>query len=120
MIISHFIDAPMVSRANSSSHVLILNQMMRFLCYYTGIPSPTIQWQHNGTDIGLARPGDGRNFTIQDVYMYDSTQQGTYTCRVTNSLGVAEASYSVRLGNISAILISLCIYVEMEYIYLAI
>ena len=53
--------------------------------------------------------------------MYDSTQQGTYTCRVTNSLGVAEASYSVRLGNISAIiLISLCIYVEMEYIYMAI
>ena len=90
----------MVFPANSSSHVLILMQMARLLCYYTGVPAPSIQWYHNGTTIGSARPGDGRNFTINDVYLFDSTQQGTYTCGATNSLGSAETSYSVLLGKL--------------------
>ena len=92
------IDAPTVTPDNSSTHVLILRQMIRLLCYYTGVPAPSLQWYHNGINIGSSRPGDGRNFTIYDVYMYDGTQRGTYTCRVTNSFGYAEASYSVRLG----------------------
>ena len=72
------LDAPTVTPANSSSQVLILMQMARLLCYYTGVPALSLQWYHNGINIGPTRPDNGRNFTINDVYMSDSTRQGTF------------------------------------------
>ena len=111
------LDAPTVTPANSSTHVLILRQSIRLLCYYTGVPAPSLQWYLNGTNIGRSRPGDGRNFTMNDVYMYDGAQQGTYTCRVTNSLGYDEASYSVRLGICLSAILN---FLEVEHSYMSV
>jgi hypothetical protein len=98
------IDAPEIMASNSSSHNIILGEIMYLQCSYTGVPAPIVQWFHN--DVLLM---DGVNGTIINVNHnttsivkdeVDRTSGGTYTCRASNSVGTDQKSYSIILVSI--------------------
>ena len=42
----HFLDAPEIIASNSSSHEIMIGEMLCLQCSYNGVPTPIIQWFH--------------------------------------------------------------------------
>ena len=96
------IDAPEIIASNSSTHDIILGEMLYLQCSYDGVPAPIVQWLHNnvllmdgvnGTTINL-----NHNMTSILKDEVEHTSGGTYTCRASNSVGTDQKSYSITIS----------------------
>ena len=93
-------DAPEIAASNSSSHDIILGEMLYLQCSYKGIPAPIMHWFHNNLQLmdgvnGIITNMDHITSILKDEV--ERTSGGTYTCRATNSVGIDQVSYSVRI-----------------------
>ena len=95
------IDGPEIVASNSSSHDIMLGEMLRLQCSYNGVPVPIVQWFHN--NLLLMDRSDGiiinmdHNITSILKDEAELTSGGMYTCRATSSIGFDQESYSVRI-----------------------
>ena len=97
------IDSPEITPTNISTHTVILGQEFRLHCGYAGVPAPTVQWFLNSTELTSDSEFggsivDGGNFTSVEIDSLSLGNEGTYTCRATNSLGSDVANYTVKLS----------------------
>ena len=98
----HFLDAPKIIASNSSSHEIMIGEMLYLQCSYSGIPAPMVQWFHNN-DILLMDGVSGiminTNHNTISILKdeVERTSGGTYTCRATSPVGIDQKSYSIRI-----------------------
>lgn len=82
----------------------MLDQELHLHCGYAGVPIPIIQWFLNSTELTSTSEEFGGtitvggNFTSVEINSFSRVDEGTYTCRATNSFGSAVASYTVKIS----------------------
>ena len=107
-------DAPEVIASNTSSNEILLGERLYLQCGYIGVPTPSLQWQHNGTVLNngsnSVRIISNRSFTSIMVDAVTLNGGGTYTCWVTNVLGSGSYNYTVAVRKPSK---SACFIVEI-------
>lgn len=103
-----FLDAPEIVPANTSTNQIFRSAALHLTCGYVGVPSPDVQWLHNGSIIDInstsgvtisnsgGQEGDNSFSIMIDAVDVDSG--GTYTCRANNSLGIDEFEYTVLIA----------------------
>ena len=107
-----YTDAPEITPTNSSTHFIVLGQELHLHCGYAGVPTPTVQWFHNnslltngsgGVIITQGVVSDNNNYTSVKINLVNRANIGSYTCWANNSLGSAEANYTVHIIGRSSI-----------------
>ena len=85
----------------SSPHLIILGEQLHLRCDYVGVPEPDVHWYHDdmlllpsdGVTISGGAPGD--NYITLVIDSVKESNNGTYTCRVNNTIGFQEKAYMV-------------------------
>ena len=97
-----YTDAPEVIASNSSSYEILSGERLHLQCGYVGVPTPSLQWHHNGTVLGngsnSVRIINDSSFTSIMVDAVKLNSGGTYTCRATNVLGSGSYDYTVMVA----------------------
>ncbi|XP_031339412.1 vascular endothelial growth factor receptor 1-like isoform X2 [Photinus pyralis] len=88
---------------NGSTFTIALPDEFRLWCFAVGIPKPTITWYLNGEEIVERNTKSRITFFQNDhVLQIPFTQvedEGEYTCRAKNKIGVAEKRISLQFNN---------------------
>ena len=84
---------------SQSSLIYTQGQTVELVCTVTGDPTPAVQWYYNGAvEVPNALTPNAQlssNDTILTLSPVLKTNEGVYTCMVSNSLGSVNATISL-------------------------
>ena len=89
-----------MSSSNHSFQDAQLGSDLVLLCNFNGVPTPTVQWLHNGTT--LSNGDDGVNITsgnisILQVRNLKRSSGGVYSCKGSNIIGFNTLEFRINL-----------------------
>lgn len=93
-------DAPEVAASNFCYREILQGERLHLQCDYDGVPSPSLQWLHNGIplmDFGSVMIVHEADVSILVVNTVTQSGGGTYTCFATNELGSDSYNYTVHV-----------------------
>ncbi len=87
--------APVIS-SHLSDETVIAGRSVTFRCHLAGVPHPlpNVEWSHDGARLTIDRAFSsfGEEKCVLRINEVEEGDDGTYTCTVTNSEGVATST----------------------------
>ena len=91
------VSPPTLSTSTPLTQTLPLLATAQFVCFVEGFPPPVLEWLRDGEPLPRPRRVElvGGGLTIQGLR---STDDATYTCRVSNPLGTASIDFTLLIS----------------------
>lgn len=80
-----------------SPHLVLIGERLQLFCAYSGAPAPSIDWLVNGSADPDFNVTSNATYSVLTVETVADTDDGIYTCSVSNSIGSDQASITVNV-----------------------
>lgn len=102
-----FLESPRVKKSTMSEELMVsLGKELELSCSVEGTPQPVVTWTHNGHVVtNKSHSVQGHTHTLH-MGSVKQASAGKYTCVASNTAGVAEDTFKVKVLGKSIKLIS--------------